>query len=85
MWPDRVSNPGPLTYESGALPTVLPGQASGIFRYLNWLFVGNPGSAPSPASQSTDEQAYLEKLKHLSKYVEPLRRMIKKTEKQDGR
>ena len=20
MWPDRVSNPGPLTYESGALP-----------------------------------------------------------------
>ena len=23
MWPDRVSNPGPLTYESGALPIVL--------------------------------------------------------------
>ena len=23
MWPDRVSNPGPLTYESGALPTSL--------------------------------------------------------------
>ena len=23
MLPDRVSNPGPLTYESGALPTVL--------------------------------------------------------------
>ena len=21
MWPDRVSNPGPLTYESDALPT----------------------------------------------------------------
>ena len=20
MWPDRVSNPGPLTYESGVLP-----------------------------------------------------------------
>ena len=28
MWPDRVSNPGPLTYESGALPTVLRGPAS---------------------------------------------------------
>ena len=27
MWPDRVSNPGPLTYESGALPTVLRGPA----------------------------------------------------------
>ena len=23
MWPDQVLNPGPLTYESGALPTVL--------------------------------------------------------------
>ena len=27
MWPDRVSNPGPLTYESGALLTALRGQA----------------------------------------------------------
>ena len=25
MWPDRVSNPGPLTYESGVLSTVLRG------------------------------------------------------------
>ena len=23
MWPNRVSNPGPLTYESDALPTAL--------------------------------------------------------------
>ena len=32
MWPDRVSNPGPLTYESGALPIALRGPAivSGI-------------------------------------------------------
>ena len=28
MWPDRVSNPGPLTYESGALPTALRGPTS---------------------------------------------------------
>ena len=27
MLPDRVSNPGPLTYESGALPTALRGLA----------------------------------------------------------
>ena len=27
MLPDRVSNPGPLTYESGALPIALPGPA----------------------------------------------------------
>ena len=28
MWPDRVSNPGPLTYESGALLTALRGPAT---------------------------------------------------------
>ena len=28
MWPDQVSNPGPLTYESGALPTALRGLAT---------------------------------------------------------
>ena len=27
MWPDWVSNPGHLTYESGALPTALCGPA----------------------------------------------------------
>ena len=27
MWPDWLSNPGPLTYESGALPTALCGPA----------------------------------------------------------
>ena len=28
MLPDRVSNPGPLTYKSGALPTALRGPAA---------------------------------------------------------
>ena len=28
MLPDRVSNPGPLTYESGALPIALRGRAT---------------------------------------------------------
>ena len=32
MLPDRVSNPGPLTYESGALPIALRGPASHIVR-----------------------------------------------------
>ena len=27
MWPDRVSNPGPPTYESDALPIALRGPA----------------------------------------------------------
>ena len=30
MWPDRVSNPGPLTYESGALPIALRGPAASV-------------------------------------------------------
>ena len=29
MLPDRVSNPGPLTYKSGALPIALRGPAAG--------------------------------------------------------
>ena len=46
MWPDRVSNPGPLTYESVALPIALRGPVphretdnkiiSNAFEY-NWL------------------------------------------------
>ena len=28
MWPEGVSNSGPLTYESGALPIALRGPAS---------------------------------------------------------
>ena len=30
MLPDRVSNPGPLTYESGALPIALCGPATSL-------------------------------------------------------
>ena len=38
MWPDRVSNPGPLTNWSGALPTALRGPAMGsIIYYLTLL------------------------------------------------
>ena len=31
MLPDRVSNPGPLTYESGALPFALRGPAASLY------------------------------------------------------
>ena len=34
MLPDRVSNPGPLTYESGALPIVLHGPATEADPYV---------------------------------------------------
>ena len=33
MLPDRVSNPGPRTYESGALPIALRGPATSV-----WIF-----------------------------------------------
>ena len=36
MLPDRVSNPGPLTYESGALPIALRGPA-GVNRTVSSL------------------------------------------------
>ena len=34
MLPDRVSNPGPLTYESGALPIALRGTAAMTTGYI---------------------------------------------------
>ena len=34
MLPDRVSNPGPLTYESGDLPIALRGPAPLIYKIL---------------------------------------------------
>jgi len=49
---------------------------------------GNPGSA-SPAQPprvgTTEEQAYLDKWKQLQKYIEPLKRMINKIEKDEDR
>jgi len=55
---------------------------------LAWVDVvsGNPGSA-GPATQrlaNTEEQAYLDKWKQLQKYVEPLKRMINKIDKNEG-
>ena len=38
MWPDRVSNPGPLTYEAGALPTALRGPERNQLFGLNFDF-----------------------------------------------
>ena len=39
MLPDRVSNPGPLTYESGALPIALRGPAKYSARILFYFSV----------------------------------------------
>ena len=37
MLPDRVSNPGPLTYESGALPIALRGPACSVMKGVAYL------------------------------------------------
>ena len=34
MWPDRVSNPGPLAYDSGALPIALRGPAAHLDTFI---------------------------------------------------
>ena len=39
MLPDRVSNPGPLTYESGALPIALRGPASYFLTHWTRIFL----------------------------------------------
>ena len=41
MLPDRVSNPGPLTYESGALPIALDYGCIGILTFNTTLTKGN--------------------------------------------
>lgn len=38
----------------------------------------------SPANRSQEDQAYLEKVKQLSKYIEPLRRLIARLDKEDN-
>ena len=38
MWPDRVSNPGPLTYESGALSAALRGPAK-IIKLIAYSYI----------------------------------------------
>ena len=55
MFPDRVSNPGPLTYESGALPIALRGPAFVVCCCLVWgtkarprARVGRPQTCSSP-------------------------------------
>ena len=55
MWPDRVSNPGPLTYESGALPTVLPGPAE---NRIVWIYIAvmHPKDADTMANSVDPDQ-----------------------------
>ena len=49
MLPDRVSNPGPVTYESGALPIALRGPAA---RYGLKYCLKGPLNPKQPTNQS---------------------------------
>ena len=49
MLSDRVSNPGPLTYESGALPIALRGPAVSYWRkYVHEVLVNRLGGLSLP-------------------------------------
>ena len=41
MWPDQVPNPGPLTYKTGALPSVLSISHFSIFASFDSLYRGS--------------------------------------------
>ena len=60
MLPDRVSNPGPLTHESGALPIALRGPASEILSaVLLFTFVSIKILSKKPyISAKTEEIKY---------------------------
>ena len=55
MLPDRVSNPGPPTYKSGALPIALPGPAIGIKRLLTLLISKNYQNIRNKISKLEDK------------------------------
>ena len=53
MLPDRVSNPGPLTYESGALPIALRGPAPSGYTFAQKV----PGSLVCKKASLTEYPA----------------------------
>ena len=53
MLPDRVSNPGPLTYESGVLPIALRGPAG-----KSLLREGDPFGITSESSMGPPSKAF---------------------------
>ena len=57
MLPDRVSNPVPLTYESGALPTALRGPAI----LLLWRYYVSHKLAPSCSEMTVGVEKMLYK------------------------
>ena len=50
MLPDRVSNPGPLTYESGVLPIALRGPAKPVMSLIKcvYCYLSKPNETHGP-------------------------------------
>ncbi|XP_018496332.1 mediator of RNA polymerase II transcription subunit 15 [Galendromus occidentalis] len=46
---------------------------------------GHQSAGGTPVSRNAEDQAYLEKLKYLNKYIDPLRRMIARIDKDEDR
>ncbi|XP_035207183.1 mediator of RNA polymerase II transcription subunit 15-like isoform X2 [Stegodyphus dumicola] len=44
-----------------------------------------PGATPSPVSRASQEDSYLEKRKQLSKYIDPLKKMIARIDKDENK
>lgn len=82
----------PVGRVSTGIPEALRPHPAGLQSqaFVGWLThqacpAVNPSSVLSPAGASqAEEQQYLDKLKQLSKYIEPLRRMINKIDKNEG-
>ena len=64
MLPDRVSNPGPLTYESGALPIALRGPATELLLMSVYPFASNI-TATTGLSDSTALYSVVKRVPHL--------------------
>ena len=69
MLPDRVSNPGPLTYESGALPIALRGPA---------FLIERPGRVAQSVGQLTRKSGILGSIPGLATYFRFSFRFFKK-------
>ncbi|KAI8502829.1 mediator complex subunit Med15, partial [Branchiostoma belcheri] len=87
-----AASPATMLPSPSPQPSMAPSPASttartpaGVQSPVSLNTPGNPGSvgmAPSPRN-ATEEQAYLEKWKQLSKYIDPLQRMIKRVSNTD--
>ena len=75
MLPDRVSNPGPLTYESGALPTAL----RKIFEHFFYVFLWfEPGRVAQSVGHLTRKSGVLGSIPGLATYFRFSFRFFKK-------